>query len=58
MKSMTHELSKGEFRIDGKGCEADVSWSGELGSSPNEKLETSLVGLRNVNGLGVNECPS
>jgi hypothetical protein len=42
---MTHELSMGEFRIDGKGCEADVSWSGELGSSPNEKFGTSLLDL-------------
>lgn len=46
IKSVTHELSIGEFRIEGNVCEAVVSWSGELGSSPKEKFETSLLDLR------------
>jgi hypothetical protein len=51
LESMTYELSMGEFRIAGNGCEAVASRSGELGSSPKEKLETSLLDLQNVSGF-------
>jgi hypothetical protein len=48
---MTHELSMGEFRIEGNGCKTEVSLSGELGSSSNEKFGASLLDLRNVSGF-------